>query len=506
MTTVYGWTGREATLLRKALRLSVRDFAARLGVGARTVNKWEARQADITQLPYMQEVLDTALAQASDDVKARFAAAIHADVPKPASTQAHRSVIVPIAVGGQVVLVPIDAHTTTVCPVSPFPRDPAPDDDGDCGPDPGSRVTVSAPDAAVGKVASWVDRRDFGQHVAGLVLGAAGIAGLDIGRLLSLLPQAEPVGTRRIGAADVQAIEQITAAFRRQDFAQGSGPTRDAAVAQLRATLPLLDAQVSPALRSRLLIATAHLAMQTGWMSFQVRKDDAARRLWTVGLDLARNSEHPLRTDLNVYLLYDLALQAVHLGRPEDALHLVQIGNDAASGQHPVSRSTRGCLASIRAQAHAARGDKAECDRALGHAEEQFSALDPADIPAWGGHVSEAGMSAFHGRARYALADTIRDSRAASQAVGLLQRGVTQFGPAYARLQSTYLPALAGSHALAGDIDTAVVVGHQAIDAVAAQTSTRAYDHLRTLNRVLKPLHTSPGVADLRARLAAAAA
>ncbi|MDQ3274925.1 MAG: hypothetical protein M3Q39_07810 [Actinomycetota bacterium] len=75
MTTVYGWTGREATLLRKALRLSVRDFAAHLGVGTRTVNKWEARQLGITPLPYMQAVLDTALARASDEVRARFAAA-----------------------------------------------------------------------------------------------------------------------------------------------------------------------------------------------------------------------------------------------------------------------------------------------------------------------------------------------------------------------------------------------------------------------------------------------
>ncbi|MCA1671240.1 MAG: hypothetical protein LC799_03220 [Actinobacteria bacterium] len=75
MITVNRWTGREAKLLREALRLSVRDFAARLGIGARTVNIWEARQADITPLPHMQEVLDTALARASDEAKARFVAA-----------------------------------------------------------------------------------------------------------------------------------------------------------------------------------------------------------------------------------------------------------------------------------------------------------------------------------------------------------------------------------------------------------------------------------------------
>ena len=82
VTTVGRWTGREATLLREALRLSVRDFADYLGVGMRTINKWEARQADITQRPHMQEVLDTALSRASDEVKARFSVSAHAEVPE----------------------------------------------------------------------------------------------------------------------------------------------------------------------------------------------------------------------------------------------------------------------------------------------------------------------------------------------------------------------------------------------------------------------------------------
>jgi transcriptional regulator with XRE-family HTH domain len=78
MTIVRRWTGLEATLLREALRLSVRDFAGHLGVGMRTVNKWEARLADITLRPHLQEVLDTALARASDGAQARFAAAVQA--------------------------------------------------------------------------------------------------------------------------------------------------------------------------------------------------------------------------------------------------------------------------------------------------------------------------------------------------------------------------------------------------------------------------------------------
>lgn len=44
--------------------------------GIRTVNRWEARQAGTTPLPYMQQVRDTALEWASDQVKARFATGV----------------------------------------------------------------------------------------------------------------------------------------------------------------------------------------------------------------------------------------------------------------------------------------------------------------------------------------------------------------------------------------------------------------------------------------------
>jgi hypothetical protein len=54
------------------MRLSIRAFAAHLGVDARTVNKWEARGSTITLRPDTQALMDTALGRAPDDVKVRF--------------------------------------------------------------------------------------------------------------------------------------------------------------------------------------------------------------------------------------------------------------------------------------------------------------------------------------------------------------------------------------------------------------------------------------------------
>lgn len=73
MATVQSWTGAETKALRQAMRLSVRAFAALLGVDARTVNKWEARGSSITLLPDTQDVLDAALRLADEEVQTRFA-------------------------------------------------------------------------------------------------------------------------------------------------------------------------------------------------------------------------------------------------------------------------------------------------------------------------------------------------------------------------------------------------------------------------------------------------
>ncbi|MFF6955260.1 hypothetical protein [Streptomyces sp. NPDC008317] len=72
MVNVSRWTGHEAGLLRQALRMSVRAYAAHLGVGIRTVSKWEKLGTDTCPWPDTQAILDTALARSDAAVQARF--------------------------------------------------------------------------------------------------------------------------------------------------------------------------------------------------------------------------------------------------------------------------------------------------------------------------------------------------------------------------------------------------------------------------------------------------
>jgi hypothetical protein len=71
MAQVTNWTGHTACALQAALRLSNEGFAERLGVGVRTVASWHQKPS-LRPRPEMQQVLDTALDQASPAIKERF--------------------------------------------------------------------------------------------------------------------------------------------------------------------------------------------------------------------------------------------------------------------------------------------------------------------------------------------------------------------------------------------------------------------------------------------------
>ncbi|MFG2989970.1 helix-turn-helix domain-containing protein [Streptomyces sp. NPDC048257] len=72
MATVQRWTGLEARALRLALRMSVRSFACHLGVGIRTISKWEKLLATTEPRQDTQSILDTALARANAAAHLRF--------------------------------------------------------------------------------------------------------------------------------------------------------------------------------------------------------------------------------------------------------------------------------------------------------------------------------------------------------------------------------------------------------------------------------------------------
>ncbi len=72
------WTGRHASTLQAALRMSQDEMAALLGVAKRTIASWHERP-DVIIRPELQRALDTAYERAPDAAKIRFARQLSAD-------------------------------------------------------------------------------------------------------------------------------------------------------------------------------------------------------------------------------------------------------------------------------------------------------------------------------------------------------------------------------------------------------------------------------------------
>ncbi|HET9141217.1 helix-turn-helix domain-containing protein [Actinophytocola sp.] len=350
-----------------------------------------------------------------------------------------------------------------------------------------------------GQEVSWVDRRDFFTAVTAITLGA----GLhpELQRLDALLPtRSDPPPPRRIGAADVKAVEETTAAFRLSDYRHGGGLSRAAAVAQLGYVLTLQDIRCSEPVRAQLLLATADLAMTAAWMTYDVEQHDAARRLWMIALDTARRADHPRSTDLTVILLLDLAHQALHLHRPDEALRLVQLSAATATSRtYPVSAGTRSYIAATTAWCHAALGHPEPCHRALGEAHQAYADTDPAAAPPWAVHVIPAELTAQHGHAFFLLART--QPQYAHAAIEHLRDAVDGFGPTYARSRAVNLPGLSSSYFRVGELTTAVTIGHEALTEISSLSSQRAYARLKTLAESAEPFQHNADVAELRGRI-----
>jgi 8-oxo-dGTP pyrophosphatase MutT (NUDIX family) len=72
------WTGRHATALQAALRMSQDEMAVLLGVAKRTIASWHERP-EVVIRPELQRALDTAYERAPEPAKVRFARQLKAD-------------------------------------------------------------------------------------------------------------------------------------------------------------------------------------------------------------------------------------------------------------------------------------------------------------------------------------------------------------------------------------------------------------------------------------------
>lgn len=345
---------------------------------------------------------------------------------------------------------------------------------------------------------SLLQRRDF---VAAATATALGVGTTGLGDWLGGFAAAaavDPPG--RIGLADVERIEATTVAFRDWDNRWGGGLSRAAVVGQLQWLVATAKGAVvaSEEVRRRLLVATSDLASLGAWVHYDVERHDDARRFWMVALDVAREAGN---AELVRAILRQLAHQALHLRRPDEALGLVRLAYGVTAGpNHQVSELALAETFAYEAWCHAAAGNAQPCRRALGRAEEHFADVGAEPAPPWLKHFDEVELYGLRGHAYLVLGARVPE--AAREAEPWLRRAAAGRGPQYARSRTLNLIGLSATYFQYGDgLEEGIRVGDEALAGVSALNSPRARSRLRVLDRVTAAHAQAPGVAEFRERL-----
>jgi len=226
----------------------------------------------------------------------------------------------------------------------------------------------------------------------------AGTGTLD---LRDLAPAAAAVLTT-VGRNQVLELHELVDDFERADHKRGGGsPTsRDLIARQVRESLQTLkDGSFASAdIRQDWQLATSRAARLAGFSHFDAGDHSTANRAFLLSLALATDAED---WAARMHAIGGMARQAIWVGQPEKALHLV---NFARAGEERVSATTRTMLSAIRARAYAALGRDRDCLRAVEEAHDAFGDRLQDTDPAFLWFYDEAQLAGDTGHAVFDLA------------------------------------------------------------------------------------------------------
>jgi tetratricopeptide (TPR) repeat protein len=283
----------------------------------------------------------------------------------------------------------------------------------------------------------------------------------------------------RVGAGDVEQIEQVTAALRALDHRHGGGACRDAVLAQTRWVSRLLDAEATEAVRQRLHVTLADLHNLGGWTSMDLGLYPAARRLFAHAITHARHAE---ASSLLANVLYRTGRLHLHRAMTGQALRFFQLGQIAA--QDAGDARTVAVLCANEAWAYALLGDRAQAIRSLARAGDELARAEPATDAPWVGFFGHTDLDALTGMTYLELSTSHDNGHGRAdldQATTALHRTMTARGADTARSLAFEVTALATATLRTGDHDIGLALGHQAVAMAEQLRSVRVVDRLAPL-------------------------
>jgi tetratricopeptide (TPR) repeat protein len=303
-------------------------------------------------------------------------------------------------------------------------------------------------------------------------------------------------GRKRIGDQEVEQIRAVTEAFRKLDNAYGGGHTREAVIGQLISTASLVqDATYTEKVGRKLITGIGDLVTVAGWMCHDVSMHTAAQHYFLLALQAAKEADD---TNLGAHVLSCMARQAGHLGRPGDALELIQLAQYGA--RHTATATVGALLYSLEARYCAMMGRLKAFDRAAGLAEAAFADRDPAHDPAWAAYFDASEYYATLGVCHQIAARHSAPGQA-RRAIDMIGRALACRDPSKVRSRAFDHLGLARAYLAAGELESAEAAGTTALELTGKVSSARVRDRLHELLRETSPHASTPVIRDLRSRI-----
>ena len=192
-----------------------------------------------------------------------------------------------------------------------------------------------------------------------------------------------------------------------------------------------------------------------------------------------------------------MARQEIWRGEPDQGLTLAE---SALVRADRLTATERAMLHTARARALAKLGRRQETLRAVGAADEAFSAAEPADDPPWMAYYDAAQHAGDTGHALFDLSIDGHRTEAATR----LQAAIDGHTAGYARSRAMSQTKLASLTMAVGDPMEAVTIGLAAVHDAGRLHSRRAAMDLAELRDHATAHAAVPEVGDLRERLTAA--
>ncbi|MFH9468650.1 tetratricopeptide repeat protein [Streptomyces clavifer] len=282
---------------------------------------------------------------------------------------------------------------------------------------------------------------------------------------------------RRVGEAEVSAVEEAVRKIRLLDDRHGADGLYQRAAAPLRAAYALLDAGTATrrSTADRLHAGAGELAISVGWLAHDSGRFEDARSHYAEALATARLAGD---SALEAHAFCNASFLARDMGRAREAVRAAEAGGRAAG---PLGSPRLTALLALReAGGRAWLGDRTGCEQAIGRARTAFERGSCAADPEWMSFFREAELEILEAQCWSALGDWPRAARHARRATRLQD-------PHFTRNLALYRAQLAGDLARAGTADEASAAGHQVLDLLDRVQSSRIRGMLASVVRVLRP-------------------